>query len=273
MIDRTKLTRRQMLRLSAGSLLAAGFWPGAMLAEGKDRSDEFHFLVVNDIHYQDKECGKWLEKIIKQMKGLAEKTDFCLLAGDLAEHGRPDQLEPMRELCKTLDRPVHVVVGNHDYLTQEDRKAYEKNFPDRINYHFEHRGWQFVALDTTEGKLTRGTTIQPPTLSWLDHNLARLDKKKPMIVFTHFPLGPLVIGRPKNASALLERFKEYNLQAVYCGHWHGFTERRQNNVILTTNRCCSFRRHNHDGSKEKGYFLCHARNGKIERKFVEVNPA
>jgi len=270
MAQHHKLNRRQMLRLSAGSLLAAGCWPGALLAEGTGNSSAFHFLVVNDVHYLDKGCGQWFEKVIAQMKGHKERTDFCLLAGDLAEHGRPEQLAAMRELCKTFDKPVHVVVGNHDYLTQEDRKAYEKLFPDRINYHFDHGGWQLVALDTTEGQMTRGTTINQTTLQWVDDTLPRLDKKKPTVLFTHFPLGPLVIGRPKNANALLNRFKEYNLQAVYCGHWHGFTERHVKDTVLTTNRCCSYRRQNHDGTKEKGYFLCHARDGKIERKFVEV---
>ncbi len=237
MAEHKHLNRRQMLRLSAGSLLAAGLWPGALPAEGTKDSAEFHFLVVNDVHYLDKGCGQWFAKVIGQMK---------------------------------IDKPVHVVVGNHDYLTQEDRKAYEKNFPDRINYHFEHGGWQFVALDTTEGQITRGTTINQTTLQWLDKTLPGLDKKKPLVLFTHFPLGPLVIGRPKNANALLNRFKEYNLQAVYCGHWHGFTERKVKDTVLTTNRCCSYRRQNHDGTKEKGYFLCHAKDGKIERKFVEV---
>jgi hypothetical protein len=27
---------------------------------------------------------------------------------------------------------------------------------------------------------------------------------------------------------------------------------------------------NHDGTKEKGYFVCQAKEGKVERKFVEV---
>jgi hypothetical protein len=43
-------------------------------------------------------------------------------------------------------------------------------------------------------------------------------------------------------------------------------------VAITTDKCCSLRRPNHDSSKEKGYFLCAAREGKIERRFVEVNP-
>jgi len=270
MLDMTKLNRRQLLRLGTGSLLAAGLWPGALFADSEGNSGEFHFLVVNDMHYQDQHCGDWLAKVIKQMKGHAEKIDFCILAGDLAELGRPDQLAAMRELWKTLEKPVHVVVGNHDYLTQHDRSPYEKNFPKSINYHFEHRGWQFVGLDTTEGQLGRNTTIHADTLHWLDTTLPRLDKTPPMVVFTHFPMGPLVPGRPKNAATLLERFKEYNLQAVYCGHWHGYTERTLKKTIVTTNKCCSFRRANHDGTKEKGYFLCHARDGKIARKFVET---
>src|SRR5207249_4550455 len=141
---------------------------------------------------------------------------------------------------------------NHDYRTQEDRKADEDLFPKRINYRFEHAGWQFLGLDTTDGQRGQGTSVQPHTLTWLDETLPKLDKKRPTILFTHFPLGPWVITRPENAEQLLERFKEYNLQAVFCGHFHAFTERHWGKVTLTTNRCCSFSRKNHDGSKEKG---------------------
>src|SRR5262249_54068613 len=137
-------------------------------------------------------------------------------------------------------------------------------------YRFEHRSWQLVALDSTQGQLSRNTSVQAPTLRWLDDMIPQLDKKRPTIVITHFPMGPFVIGRPKNADKVLDRFKEINLQAVFSGHWHGFTERKVGPVTLTTDRCCSFRRQNHDGTKEKGYFLCHAKDGKILRSFVEV---
>jgi 3',5'-cyclic AMP phosphodiesterase CpdA len=266
------LTRREALRWSVGSLLAAGCWPGALFAEGGGSAGDFHFLVINDVHYWDKNCRPWLEGVIKQMKGHKEKIDFCLLAGDLAEHGRREQLEGTRDVFKGLGLPVYVVIGNHDYLRQDDRKAYEELFPKRLNYHFEHEGWQFLGLDTSEGQKAANTTVQKPTLDWLDETLPKLDKKKPTVVFTHFPLGPLVPARPKNATDVLARFKEYNLQAVYCGHFHGFTERQIGKTIFTTNRCCSFRKTNHDGTKEKGYFLCHAKEGTIKRTFVEVKP-
>ena len=77
-------------------------------------------------------------------------------------------------------------------------------------------------------------------------------------------------ARPLNADALLERFKPFNLQAVFSGHFHGFTERQVGDAILTTNRCCSAWRANHDFSKEKGWFSCLARNGRITREFVQA---
>jgi 3',5'-cyclic AMP phosphodiesterase CpdA len=268
----THLTRRQLLRRSAGSLLTAGLWPGALWAADGPATEEFHFLVVNDVHCLDRRCHPFLERVIKQMKAHKEPIDFCLLAGDLSEHGKAEQLEPVRDIFKGLGKPVHVVIGNHDYLTPDDRKPYEKAFPRSINYRFEHRGWQFLGLDSSEGQKAQAA-VQPATLRWLDDTLPKLDRKKPLVVFTHFPWGPLVIHRSTNAEDILKRFKECNLQAVFSGHFHASTERRVGAVTFTTNRCCSFSRANHDGSKEKGYFLCRVREGKIERSFVEVKPA
>jgi 3',5'-cyclic AMP phosphodiesterase CpdA len=266
------LNRRQLLRWSVGSLLAAGLWPGAIDADGPGGSEEFHFIQANDLHYIDRGCGQWLERVIRQMRSHTAPIDFCLLVGDLAHEGRAEQLAAVRDIFAKLGKPTHVVIGNHDYLTQADRKAYEQLYPRKLNYHLEHRGWQLVGLDTTEGQASRNTSIQPHTLRWLDDNLARLDKRKPMILFTHFPMGPWVLGRPTNAAAMLTRFKEFNLRAVFNGHLHAFTQRQIGQTIFTTDRCCSFRRPNHDNSKEKGYFLCHAKDGDISRRFVEVSP-
>ncbi len=203
-----KLTRRELLRWSAGSLLAAGLWPGALGADGKAGGEEFYFLVVNDLHYRDERCGKWLEGVIAKMKGHKQKIDFCLVLGDLAENGKPEELTAVRDLLKGLGKTTHVVIGNHEYRTQEDRKPFEELFPKRLNYSFEARGWQWLGLDTTQGRLARNTSIQAPTLRWLDDNLAKLDKKRPTLVFTHFPLAlPSVMGCPKNADELLKRFQ------------------------------------------------------------------
>lgn len=293
-----RLTRRAALeRLSAGTLLALGLWPGALRAGDADVGGSFRFLVVNDLHYMTPECGRWLEQVMRQMRA-EPGVEFCLVAGDLCEYGTEAELGGVRDVLKQLGLPVFVVIGNHDYTAPEaddqdrrarqlepsqaaepgppdsqpmaNRRSYERLFPNQINYWFEHRGWQFVGLDTTQGLLYQNTRIQDPTFDWVRDHLRKLDPLKPTVLFTHFPLGPGVTYRPRNADALLDLFRPVNLRAAFCGHWHGFTERRVGEATLTTNRCCALKRGNHDGTREKGYFVCTARDGHISRLFVPV---
>lgn len=263
--------RRDFLRFGLGSLLAAGRWPGSLRAADVD-AGEFHFIAVNDLHALDSKCAPWFERVIKQMKGHTETIDFVLIAGDQANDGKADQLGMIRDAFKGLGVPYYVTCGNHDFATQTDRKAYEEIFPGRLNYRFDHKGWQFVGLDTSEGTKYQKTTVQPATFKYLDETLPQLDKKKPTAVLTHFPLGDKVSMRPLNADDVLKRFVDHNLRAVFSGHFHGFTERKAGAAVLTTNKCCAFARGNHDGTKEKGYFVCRAKGGTIERTFVEVKP-
>src|SRR5579872_6997688 len=97
MIHHPRLTRRDALRLSAGTLLSAGLWPGALAAEGKNDSGAFYFIAVNDLHWKDGKGADWFARLAKQMAGHAEKPEFVLLVGDLAEDGNSEQLGPVRD--------------------------------------------------------------------------------------------------------------------------------------------------------------------------------
>ncbi len=267
------LRRRDFLKSSAATVLAAGCWPGALRAADADGGG-FYFIAVNDLHSLDRKCMPWFERVVRQMKGHKEKADFLLVCGDLANDGKKDQLGQIRDALKDLGIPYYAVCGNHDFQTQTDRQAYEELFADRINYHFEHKGWLFAGLDSSEGVKYQKTNVQPHTLKYLEETLPKLDTKKPLVVFTHFPMGEKVNMRPLNADEVLKRFRDHNLRAVYSGHFHGFTERKGGATVLTTGKCCAFARGNHDGTKDKGYFLCKATtDGKIERTFVEVKRA
>jgi predicted phosphodiesterase len=261
-----QITRRESLgRLTAGSLLALGLWPGRI--GGADSSASFRFLVVNDTHYLTAECGVWLEGVVGQMK--KENAEFCLHAGDLVDNGHREGLGAVSEIFKGLGVSFYPVIGNHDYLSSTDRTGYESIFPKKLNYAWTHEDWQFVALDSSEGLRYEKTSIQPATFQWLDDNLSKLEAKRPTVIVTHFPLGEGVTYRPLNSDWLLDRFRDFNLKAVFSGHYHGFTEREAGRTVLTTNRCCALKRDNHDGTKEKGYFVCDVRNGRLERRFAE----
>lgn len=257
--------------MGSGALLALGLWPGALRADNHRPAGSFRFIVVNDTHCMSPECGPYLEGLVAQMR--QSDTEFCLHGGDLTEKGERHYLEQVKDIFGVLPGRMYPVIGNHDYVTQSDRQAYLQTFPLRLNYYFHHRGWQFIGLDSTDGLRYEKTVIQPGTFRWLDEYLPRLNRRKPTVILTHFPLGAGVQYRPANADDLLDRFREFNLQAVFSGHYHALTERKAGNIVLTTNRCCALKRTNHDGAKEKGYFVCEATDGRIERAFVEFKPA
>lgn len=272
MLSTRTITRRQLLRASASALLAASLWPGRLDAADAD-APPLRFIVINDLHYIDDVCGQFFKRLVQQLKATDPPADLCILAGDLSDHGTEAELGPLKEIFDALGMPVYVVPGNHDLQKpNDDRTVYDKLHPGRLNYTFEHKGWQFVGLDSTEGTKSK-VTIQPPTLKFLDETLPKLDGRKPTIVFTHFPLGPDTPMRPPNADAVLERFKEHNLVATYGGHHHGFTERKVGKTVMVTNACCSLKRNNHDKTAAKGYFVCEADGPAIRRKFVEFAAA
>jgi 3',5'-cyclic AMP phosphodiesterase CpdA len=269
----SKFSRREWLGLGAGALLSLGLWPGCTRFAGNGRGGTFTFVVINDAHYQSPQCGAWFERVANRIRAHHPSPEFCLMVGDLAEHGTSSELGAMRDALRSFGLLYHAVIGNHDYVSAIDRRPYEDLFPRSLNYHFTHRGWRFIGLDSSEGMNYRNTRIQSTTLKWLDQTLPKLDRAQPTVVFTHFPLGDGVPMRPMNADATLARLLDLNLVAVFNGHFHGFTERTARRTVLTTNKCCAISRGNHDGTKEKGYFLCMAAAGGVQREFVEVKAA
>jgi 3',5'-cyclic AMP phosphodiesterase CpdA len=268
-----RVSRREWLRGTAAATLALGLWPGCARFNDAGQGGAFTFIAVNDLHYTSPRCPEWFERVTASIRSHSPRPEFCLVAGDLTEKGTRDELGPVRDVLRNLGMPYHAVIGNHDYGPQNERSEWDKTFPRSLNYVFQHRGWQIVGLDSSEGLKAQNTHIQPGTLRWVDENLRKLDSKRPTILFTHFPLGPDTPMRPVNADALLERFRDVNLVSVFNGHHHGFTERTVGKAIVTTNKCCAIARGNHDRTTEKGYFLCRAREGRVERQFIEVRMA
>ncbi len=262
-------SRREFLRNGLHGVLAAGLWPGAIAAQAFDeKGDDLQYVIINDTHYRDERCGEYLTKAVKWIKSRHEKLDFCLVAGDLATDGKEHELKPFREIMEAMPCPVYVVPGNHDF-DGESCGVYEEIFPNSRNYVKHVKGWTLLGLDSCDGPRYKDTQIQEDSLKWLRKTIDENDSKKPMIVFTHFPMGEETPMRPKNADEVLNLLVDCNVKAIYSGHFHGFTLKRWNEIPLTTNRCLSYSRGNHDGSEEKGYFICKVKEGEITRKFIE----
>jgi 3',5'-cyclic AMP phosphodiesterase CpdA len=257
-------------------LLAMNLWPGA-LAHADAPAGDFEFIAANDLHYQDEHCGPFFADVRRKIGEAAPKAELVLALGDMANRNEAKQLAGMRDILRGWKLEARVIRGNHDWVLSDDEmqisgKEFEQIYPDSLNYTFDYHGWQFIALDSTDGPKWQYVEIQPAALQWLDDHLPKLDRRRPTILMTHVPMGQKVreVYRMKNADALLDRLKPFNLRAVLCGHYHGQSESRRGEVVLTTGKCCSFAAFNHDRTPEKGFFVCSAKAGRVEARFVEV---
>jgi hypothetical protein len=232
---------------------------------------------VNDLHHASPECDPFFAQLVEQMRGHGEVA-FCLVVGDLADKGQPESLRAVRDAFARLGAPMHCVPGNHDCDVEQNTRLFDAEFPEQRNQRLDHEGWQFLGLDTTDGNKWGDTTIQPSTFAWLDAALPHLDRAKPTVLFTHFPLVPGLHPRlpltPGNAGELIARFEGWNLRCAFTGHYHARTERAEGAATLLTNCCCARVRDNHDGSIPEGYLLCSAQpDGGLQREFIRFAPA
>lgn len=266
-------TRREFIQSAVAAAAAGALWPGraraADAAAGENGS--FTFLAANDLHFTDpKLCAPWFERAFKAMRASAPKAEFLLVSGDLTSSATGAEFGGLTEAFQTLGLPIHAVAGNHDLAPDGSRTAYDAHFPGQHHYAFEHRGWQFFGFNSAPSQEYENTMIRPSALKWMDETLPRFNSSKPSVVFTHFPLAHGVARRPTNADAVLERFKDFNVQAILTGHFHGYTEGLWKRSWITTNRCCSRCRDNMDGHPYKGWFVCEAREGRIHRRAVDL---
>ena len=99
------ISRREALqRLSAGTLLALGLWPGALRADNETPTDPFRFLVINDTHCTSPQCGRYLEGVVAQMK--QEQAELCLHAGDLTDKADRDYFAVVKDIFGRLSGPM-----------------------------------------------------------------------------------------------------------------------------------------------------------------------
>ncbi len=162
---------------------------------------------------------------------------LVVITGDLVDRG--DDLESLKEVKARLDRltcPYYPVIGDHDR-----RATYEKVFPGKLDYAFDHRGWHFVCLDANSG------SVEQETLQWLEGDLST-NKGRPSVVMLHRPLASdvlsdylarklyggvkLTLENAAQTRSLLQSHPDVRL--VLSGHTHLAKEQRLDGICFST---------------------------------------
>jgi 3',5'-cyclic AMP phosphodiesterase CpdA len=253
--------RRHFLKVSlkfAGMAAAAGVIQphafqlvnvaSAATAPGAEPDVAFRFAYVSDSHLyargMDHRFARALLKGVEDMNALDPQPDFVLFGGDLAQLGRPDELAFGQQILEGLKAPVKMMVGEHDWYLDLGEKWREMFGPDR--YSFDHKGIHFVVLNsvveedfwTAKGytpeermAIVAGLddnrqspfTVGAEQREWLKEDLRKLDKKTPLVVFSHSPLYKLY--KPWNfwtddAEEVQAILKPFETVSVIHGHTH-----------------------------------------------------
>ncbi|MBL7153381.1 MAG: metallophosphoesterase [Phycisphaerae bacterium] len=258
------VTRRVLLKASAGSVAGAGFsqLSCAMQHPSAGRRRACRFGIVADCHYADADArgsrhyrdslGK-LAECAELMN--AQKVDFLIELGDFKDEDT-DPLEErtiayLRAVEKVFGRfagPRYHVLGNHDmdsiskqqFLTDVVNTAID---PAKSYYSFDSNGAHFIVLDANyrfdgadydHGNFSwADANIPPHQLSWLGQDLAAA--RAPVIVFVHQLLDIRGAHCIKNADEIRSALKSSGkVAAVFQGHQHSGNYSRMEGIHYYT---------------------------------------
>jgi len=221
-------------------------------------AEKFTFAYVSDTHlYSPKlnaQFARAAAKAVEDVNRLDPQPDFVLLGGDLAQLGQKEELEIGRQILKDLKAPVRMMVGEHDWYL--DLGQTWKEFFGAPTYSFDHKGVHFVVLMSVVEKdfwTAKGLTpmermktvagldnsnqsvfeVGPEQREWLKNDLAKVNKRTPLVVFSHSPLYKYY--RPWNfwtedAEPVQALLRPFDTVTVIHGHTHQLLTNRIGNI-------------------------------------------
>jgi 3',5'-cyclic AMP phosphodiesterase CpdA len=183
-------------------------------------------------------------KAVEDVNALDPQPDFVLFGGDLAQTGRPDELEQGKGVLSMLKAPVKMMVGEHDWFYDMGEKWQELFGPP--NYSFDWKGVHVIVLMSvhekdfwTARKLTPAERmdivagLDNPIQSrfevgdkqreWLKGDLAKVPATTPLLVFSHSPLYKYYRNWnfwTEDADQVQALLKPYRNVTVIHGHTH-----------------------------------------------------
>lgn len=226
--------------------------------EGTADAPKFSFAYISDTHLYDQKLNdRFVRSIIRaidDVNRLNPQPDFVLFGGDLAQLGKPEELKLGAQLMKEVKAKVRWMVGEHDWFL--DMGETWRGLFGEPQYSFDHKGVHFVTLMSvnekdfwTARKMSPEERMQTVAgldngiqsrfevgdagREWLKQDLAKVDKKTPLIIFSHSPLYKYY--RPWNfwtddADQVQALLKPFDKVTVIHGHTHQVLSNRLDNI-------------------------------------------
>lgn len=235
---RSRPLERGLPGAAIAALLAAALATGAAVADTSSIPN-FSFIHVSDTHINPHPVGApdpgprdrsvaeiaWLCEQVDRPQELepfemtAPEPSFIIATGDLTEYGvihrTWDHFERYFEPCRI---PLYPAVGNHDNTwTAMNHIMRQRHGGDHFS--FQAYGCHFISINTASIQ-EPVPSIERRTLTWLENDLARVDRDTPVFIFAHHPLSSGEFAKPYEQLRFLETIRDHHVVLYLMGHGH-----------------------------------------------------
>lgn len=247
------MNRRDFMKKTA-AMVVAGSLPVSVveIAFAKDKSQNFTFAYISDSHITQvkgaefvRNWDRGLIRAVAETNLMDPRPDFIFYGGDIAQLGKPEEIDHGLEILSGLRGDIHYVMGEHDYYLDLGEHWKKRLGPD--HYSFDHKGVHFVVLnsilthekwmhkkwDKGMDRMLQMARLDNPDgqpfmvgesqREWLRKDLAKISKDTPLVVFSHSPIQKIHKGwnfwtdDAEQVQAMLQAFDKVN---VIYGHVH-----------------------------------------------------
>jgi Icc-related predicted phosphoesterase len=195
--------------------------------------------AVADLHYSPQSY----DKIRAQMHQVRDDADVLVIAGDLTNYGRIEEMDSLLTMLTRLRIPTVAVLGNHDYESGESHELMRRMTAEGIKVldgsGYERDGIGFAGAKGFPGGFGRGmlTSFGEPEIKRfvqasidealkLELAMSQLRTEKRVVVLHYSPIAATVKGEPSEIypylgnSRLAEVVDRHGAALVVHGHAH-----------------------------------------------------
>jgi len=183
------------------------------------------------------------DRIREQMSRVRDQADLLVVAGDLTNYGKPQEMESLLNALVRIRLPIVAVLGNHDHYTRsayrnldfyrhfdiphrpDDAMSFFKLKDDKVSATHLGKEWWLFALDSAQSTslFSSHGIFSEQVQRNLEHALSFLPPDQKVIMLNHFPFfdtdNKKTLHRGNELQAILERFPQIKL------YLHGHTHR------------------------------------------------
>lgn len=195
--------------------------------------------ALADLHYSPQSY----DRIRESMSRVREDAELLVMAGDLTNFGRPQEMESLLTMLVRLRLPIVAVLGNHDYESGQHSQLMEMMTAEGVKVldgtAYERDGIGFAGTKGFLGGFGRSmlTAFGEPEIKAfvqagideamkLERALSQLRTEKRVIVIHYAPIAETIEGEPREiypylgSSRLMEVCDRHGANIIFHGHAH-----------------------------------------------------